>query len=261
MTKLWEDKEVNLIELFRLHPREENRPVWRFPDTEETRKVMTSIIDDEIWKNEWVDSSHKCNPPPDFYSDSQKLMMEVMRIDDHAFEQDGKIQNPTIKNESTKAKELRELLKLSPDAQLIINSPTDLPSLQDHNYRFYKYNFKRVIEKHIEKIPIYKSNHPGCKLIFFVYDESSMYCQTDTPNRSIKHCEPIKASPHEWYYDKAFTKVFLNSEIDYLIWFTPHKQIVSIPPVISPLACVFDCKQKDMPLIDYPEDYMMSTDE
>ena len=264
MIRLWEDKEANIIESFRQHIQGEDRPVCLLPDAEDPRKVMASIMDDAIWKNEWVDSSSKDAPPPDFYSESQKLMMEVMRIDDHAFEQDGKIQNPTNKRARMRAKELIDDLQLNlrPDAKLVINSPTDLPSSEDHNYRYYKSNFKRVIEKHIEKIPIYKSKHPDCKLIFFVFDESSMYCQTDTPNQTVSEGEQIEGTLHHWYYDKAFTKVFMNSGIDYLIWFTPYKWIkMSIPPVILPLACVFDCKQEYMTLIDYPEDYMTSTEE
>ena len=35
---------------------------------------------------EWQCSSSKSDPPPDFYSDKYKLMMEVMRVDDHAYQ-------------------------------------------------------------------------------------------------------------------------------------------------------------------------------
>ena len=221
---------------------------------------MASIVDDKIWKTEWVDCSAKNDPPPDFYSESQKLMMEVMRIDDHAFEQNGKVINPTIQRESMRAKELRKKLNLSSDTQLFINSPTDLPSLQDHNYRFYKYNFKRVIEKHIEKIPLYRSNHPDYKLIFFVFDESSMYCQTDIQNRIIKKDEPVLGKPHVWYFDKAFIDVFMNSGIDYLIWFTPYKcdPLCAILQKKLGLYSLLACNQIVITPIDYPEDYMMS---
>ena len=144
MINLWEDKEANLIESFRRHTRLGDRPVCLLSNAEETRRVITSIIDDEIWKNEWADSSSKEDPPPDFYSESQKLMMEVMRIDDHAFEQDGRIINRANQRAREAGEELIKSLglKLTPNAQLFVNAPTGLPSSEDHNYRYYKSNFK-----------------------------------------------------------------------------------------------------------------------
>ena len=58
-----------------------------------------------------------------------------------------------------------------PDADLdsiriVVNAVTDLPSNEDHNYQFYYENFARALEKHIKKIPLYRSNHPDKKLIF-----------------------------------------------------------------------------------------------
>ncbi|MBQ7208837.1 MAG: hypothetical protein IJS01_13645 [Lentisphaeria bacterium] len=262
MIMLWEDKEANLIESFRQHTLGDYRPVLRLPDIKETRTMMTSIVDDEIWKNEWVDSSSKNDPPPDFYSESQKLMMEAMRIDDHAFEQDGRIKNPTNQRARMKGKELRDALHLHPGTPLFVNAPTGLPSSEDHNYRYYKSNFTRVIKNHIEKIPAYKSNHPDCKLIFFVFDESSMYLKTDTPNQTIKRGEQICGVPHCWYLDKAFIGVFVNSGIDYLIWITPYKHVETLGrPIKLPLACVFDCNQVNREAVDYPEDYMVSAEE
>ena len=59
------------------------------------KEVFTSIHDAEKWKL-WSNSSGKSDPPPDFYNDKLKVMMDVMRIDDHAFEnKNGKIVNPT----------------------------------------------------------------------------------------------------------------------------------------------------------------------
>lgn len=260
---LFEDKEINLIKDFQSQARILYRPVCRLPDTTEIRTIVTSIIDDGIWNNQWVDSSSKSAPPPDFYNEKQRLMMEVMRVDDHAFEQEnGRITNPTIQRERIKEKELRRTLNLSPNTQLFINSPTDLPSLEDHNYRYYKSNFMRVIGKHTTKIPLYKLNHPDYKLIFFIYDESSMYCQVNTPNRTIKEDERFEGKLHFWFYDKALIDCFMTSGIDYLVWFTPYKWIKkSENPIKLPLACAFDCNQMNGESIEYLEEYMMSMEE
>ena len=37
----------------------------------------------------------------------------------------------------------------------------------------YCKGFERTVKKHIGKIENYRNNHPGYKLIFFVFDESS----------------------------------------------------------------------------------------
>ena len=265
MIMLFEDIEINLIEDFQLQTKFFDQPVYRLPDTAEVRTIVKSIIDDDIWNTQWVDSSSKSAPPPDFYNEKQRLMMEVMRVDDHAFEQEnGRITNPTIQRERIKEKELRRTLNLSPNTQLFINSPTDLPSLEDHNYLYYMSNFKRVVEKHKKQISCYRSNHLSHRLIFFIYDESSMYCQTDTPNQTIKRGERVDGlrALHKWFYDKAFTDVFQNSGIDYLVWFTPNKKIEQTgSPIVLPLACVYDCNQMNEQSIEYPPSYMMSLDE
>lgn len=56
----------------------------------------------------WVISSGKADPPPDFYCDEFALMMEVMRIDDHAYKnRKGKVINPTNSQESKMQNELQ----------------------------------------------------------------------------------------------------------------------------------------------------------
>ena len=261
---LEEDKESNLLEMFRLFANNSLSSICLIPNSETVVAIVDILRDERIWETEWIDSSSKDAPPPDFYNDRKRIMMEVMRVDDHAYEHEGKIINPTAIRARTIEKELQEsgVLDLNPNARININSPTDLPSLEDHNYRYYKTNFRRIIEKHKKQIARYRINHPGYKLVFFVFDESSMYCKTDTPNRTIKKGEPFLSVPHIWFSDKAFTEIFKNSEIDYLVWFTPYKQFICSNPTIKlPLVCVFDCNQEGYEPIDYPEDYMVSTEE
>ena len=259
-----EDKEANLLERIRLFVQYTSDSIYCFSNTETVQSLVDTLCNDEIWKNEWIDNSSKDAPPPDFYNEKRGIMLEVMRIDDHAYVQNGKIINPTNQRARAVEKELKErgLLNSSPNARLFINSPTELPSLEDHNYRFYKENFKRIIEKHKKQIAQYKNNHPGYKLVFFIYDESSMYCQVDTPNRTIKEDERFEGKLHYWFFDKAFKVCFMDSGIDFFVWFTPYKWIKkSENPIELPLACVFDCNQTDEELIEYPDDYMMSTEE
>ncbi len=261
---LFEDKEQNLLEDFRLFSSMNTESVYLVSDTDETRMIIRSIIDDNSWHSEWIDSSSKSDPPPDFYNKNRDLMLEVMRVDDHSFEEKGRIQNPTNQKARAVEKELREkgFLDNSPNARLFVNSPTDLPSSKDHDYRFYKDSFKRIIEKHKGQIHQYRENHPGYKLIFFVYDESSIYCRVDTPNRTIKQGERIKGIPHYWFYDKTFLDLIRDSGIDFFIWFTPYKlfELMELPFDL-PRTCVYDCNHMQIEAIEYPEDYMMSLEE
>ena len=63
--------------------------------SETIEAVYSSIHTEALWKN-WINSSGKSDPPPDYYLPKDELMMDVMRVDDHAFvDKKGKIQNPT----------------------------------------------------------------------------------------------------------------------------------------------------------------------
>ena len=72
------------------------------------------------------------------------------------------------------------------DLRIFIIPDTKLPTKEDHNFARYIANFERVFKKHEEKIDLYKSNHPGYKTIFFIFDESSAYrqvlCKEDVDN-------------------------------------------------------------------------------
>ena len=64
-------------------------------ENEESAKVFESIHDQENWK-QWIESAGKSDPPPDFFADTYKYMMDVMRVDDHSYKnKKGKVVNPT----------------------------------------------------------------------------------------------------------------------------------------------------------------------
>ena len=264
---LFEDKEVNLIEDFRLAIKSDIGHVCLFTDSKSVYPILVSLVDDKKWKTEWVDTSAKNAPPPDFVNDQEKIMLEVMRIDDHAFERDGKSINPTNQKARKTEKEMKALinngiLHVQKDAQLLVTCNSDLPSVEDHNYGYYTANFKRIIEKHKNKIALYRKNHPGYTLVFFVFDESSMYCKMNKPDMIVKKGEFFFGTPHGWFYDKAFLDVIKNTGIDYFIWFTPYKRIDLIDcPIELPIACVFDCNHITNKHIVYDPIYMMSVED
>lgn len=208
------------------------------------KEIFASIHDAEEWKL-WSNSSGKSDPPPDFYNDELKLMMDVMRIDDHAFEnKNGKIVNPTNQQESIMQKEIRksDILDSFPNVKnIIVNAITDLPTDEDHNYKFYYSNFERVLMKHNNQIDLYRTNHPGYETIFLVLDESSAYFEVE----SVMDDGVVKGQPHYWFWDSMFVNILKKLRIDYFIWYAPFKYY-EVPQGDKkpnlPEVCVIDIK-------------------
>lgn len=228
--------------------------------------IFESIHNIDNWKK-WVDSSGKSDPPPDFYCKDFKYMMDIMRVDDHSFKnKKGKLVNQVNMKESGIQAELIEkgVSALFPHVNgIFVNAVTDLPTLEDHNYKFYKKNFIRSVEQHKSKIDIYRANHPEYKLIFFVLDESSGYIQTTNPNlshkKNIQPGEKFSGYPHYYFLDEDFLKSVVGSDVDFLIWFTPFKYIWAETGQIDlPHVCIYDLKSMSIETIKYDENLMMS---
>lgn len=217
------DNEVEIIELFQSV---KTSSVALIPeDSPQCESLFMSIKDRSQWKN-WHNTSGKADPPPDFYSDKYGFMMDIMRVDDHGRKsKKGKLVNPTRRRETEITRELEDagIFKVFPNAKPLLIVDTKLPTHEDHNYVFYRDEFIRVLESHKNKIPNYKINHPALKTVFFVFDESSQYMQMNEKNISIAEGAVVKAMPHLWFADADFLKVFVGTDIDYIIWFAPYK--------------------------------------
>ena len=237
------DNEINIISRFQ---ELETTEILLLPEnSKEAERICCLVHDKTKWKK-WVDTSAKNALPPDFYCDTEKIMMDVMRIDDHeSISKKGQVVNPTRVIETQMMKELRDagVLDAFSNASPIVIGRTNLPTAQDHNYYFYKNSFARTVKKHIGKIANYKRNHPDFKTIFFVLDESSAYFETENKCNEIYEGMPIIGSPHFWFLDKAFTDIFIGTELDYLIWFTPFKHMELFCDLVLPEAVVFDTKE------------------
>jgi len=230
---------------------------------------LISSLRNYFRRKNWMNSSAKNAPPPDFYNDKTKTMMEVMKIDDHAFvDERGKIQNPTAEKESKLLQECfgKDYKKERQDITCYVVVSSGLPTKEDHNYRKYFANFQRVFEKHNSKIPNYKKNHFGYKTVFFVYDESSAYGECVNPTDATsehKYGRIIKAKPHYPFLDKKFMNVIIQSDVDYVIWFMPWKMIKKSEnkTLYFPKCVVIEKKKiKGKRLINYKEELMVSSE-
>lgn len=194
-----------------------------------SKKIVKTILDDEKWKF-WTPSNGKNDPPPDFYCDKYKLMMEIMRVDDHTFKKNGHYRNPTNEAESRIYNELREkgIVNGVNGNMVIVSAKSGLPTEQDHNYNWYLTNFERVIDKHNQKVNLYRRNHPGYKCIFFIVDESSSYLVARTTKdvpKEIVPGAPFFGKPHLHFLDDNFISCLSKTKADFIIWFSPYKHI------------------------------------
>ncbi len=233
------------------------------PDDAFTKQILMSIYDKEMW-NDWIDSSGKADTPPDFYNDKMGLMMEIMRIDDHAKVGDnGQIINPVNMRESELQ---RKYSQIFPNATIVVNAVTELSGSEDHNYGFYINNFKRVVNNHIKQIPQYRKNHPGYKLIFYVFDESSAYMEVQDKTlvqKGIRGGQAVMGTKHSFFLDRNMMGCLCNSNVDYLLWHAPFKRYFftnernQLPQAI--LLNLQFLKSSD--LVDYRVEHMLSMEE
>lgn len=235
------DKEERIIDYFQFL---ENDKILLSPNSLKINKIYKLVHDREKWNN-WIDSSSKKELPPDFYNDKDKIMMDIMRIDDHAhYGKKGKIINPTNERESKIVKELikkdKKFKKIAEKGNLIVIPDSGLRGIADHNYDFYINNFNRVISNHISKIDNYKSNHSNYKVVFFIFDESSPYIECIGEERPMFVGQCLYAYPHIWWNDYNMVKILLNSKIDYAIWMAPFKHFENEKHIELPMAVIFD---------------------
>ena len=207
---------------------------------EKNEKILQNVRNFE----EWNCSSSKSDPPPDFFSDKYKLMLEVMRVDDHAYiNEKGKIINPHIKKENETYKEIQKFVRdnnILYSGDIIVNTVTDLPTQDDHSYDKYIVNFKRVIENHDSSYDLYKTNHKNHKLIYLILDESSSYMEKEgfnVNNSSVG--DIVQAKLHLFFFDEKFVSVLKNSKADYFIWYAPFKHFDSKEKIELPQAVIY----------------------
>ena len=245
------EKEIDFIEYFKMIPLQEIALIGNEIEMPEIINIVRKIHD-------WVDSSGMDQKPPDFYNEKEKIMMEVMRVDDHGYKKHGKIINPTYMRENEVRKELKNLGfdALFPNAKLVLNVDTGLSTNEDHNYEYYYKNFQRTVINHCEKIENYRENHKNYKLIFFIYDESTAYIEADEIRDS-----GIYGKPHLYYLDKRFVECFLQADIDYLIWMAPYKRFHDAPDDKQlPKVAIYDLKNFKYELIEYKKEKMVSSE-
>lgn len=220
------ESEKQLIRKFQTEPTKE---ICLLCNTKEEAELRSIIQSKNFW-NEWIDTSAHNAPPPDFYSDKYGLMMDVMKIEDNTRKgKKGKLYNPKAEKESQVYRKFKNAGVITSETQdVVINAVTDLPTMEDHQFKWYFDSFERVVSSHNNKIPLYQQNHKNFKTIFFVYDESTAYTQLLAgqtyiiPEKGqINYVSPSQL--HFYAHDIKFQSIIKNSDADYMIWYAPYK--------------------------------------
>ncbi len=117
-----------------------------------------------------------------------------------------------------------------PNASLIANVNTRLPTDKDHNYPAYLTHFAKVIGDHARKASDYRATRLGFDLGFLIFDESTAYVET------LGAFGPDhQGRPHVWFADAAFTNIMKAAGIDCVAWLTPYKLTLDADETPYPL--------------------------
>lgn len=165
--------------------------------------------------------------PPDFYSDEFSCMFDVMRINDSEIK---KSYNPVKIRERKAEKDIKEsgiLDGMNPNVNIFINSDSD--NDKEHTLKNYIKNCNRVMSEHIEKIGIWKSEHPDIKHKgLLIFDETECYFEGYVKRAYADQyvfmwdaSKPLVL--HKPWMDLSFVKNAYDSELDFIIWFCPYK--------------------------------------
>ncbi|MRX81099.1 hypothetical protein [Eggerthella guodeyinii] len=258
------DCEANLLDHFRMMFR--NELCYLVPQDASAERIVQDVLNEKAWE----DHSGKGALPPDFVCEERGLMLEVMRVDDHERPGDRKgYVNPLRARESEiikeYAREFEDILALAADdASLTINAVTDLETEDDHSYRNYLSAFSRIVGKHASNAQRYRKNHPGSKLVFFVFDESSTYLEAVDPKAksALRSAgDVVRGHSHLFFADKAFLDVVRRSGADYFIWCTPFKQsALFVKDLELPETVVYDVGRIDISDFEYDSHLMVSAE-
>lgn len=132
---------------------------------------------------------------------------------------------------------------MAPNATLVANVSSGLPTEQDHNYRAYVEHFTRTVTGHAEKEQIYRDQQPEFELGFLILDESTAYYE-----KAGTFSATSGDRMHFWFDDAAFVDVLRTSGVDCVIWATPYKHIVDRDIGIFPLP---ELTVIDVPLLSH----------
>lgn len=164
-------------------------------------------------------NGHDC-PPPDYYSDSLDCMFDVLRINatEETDDVTGKTWNPAKIAERKSIEFFKDVgFYGNPYMHLITEVHGGKPT-----YEKYSTQAKRVIANHIQKIPVWKQEHPKIMTKGLIICDVSPLCIEVFKADTSYHYGP-GFRVHEVWNDFVFSSPIYKSDLDFVVWFSPWK--------------------------------------
>lgn len=216
------DNEKNILNLMSMYLNNGMHDVKLLNGNSFERKLLRFIQSiDSFTEN----NGHNCLPP-DYYSDNMSCMFDVLRINDSEVK---KGRNPIIAQEQKMRKEFKnDGLLDSPYFQVAFEANAS-GDINEHSFSQYKKQAKRVINEHINKIPLWINAHPSIQYKgLLVFDESGLcfegsktHVQDDYFAFTLNRNRGLIV--HETWNDAEFIQPIYASMLDFVIWFNPYK--------------------------------------
>ena len=173
----------------------------------------------------WNDNTKES---PDIISEKYKTMIECMQVNDYT--KNGN-DNKYAKDKNEINKEIKKVFNVKEKfpnlSNIFIDSKVPTKYCSINNYR---QTCHRVIEKHIDNIQKYKSEHKDFKLVFLIIDltETTYWMKLDqnSTSQAMMPFHPI--------FDEDIMSIFLDKDIDYILWYRPYQQ----QSIINPLSII-----------------------
>lgn len=163
---------------------------------------------------------------PDFEDIEERLLVEVMIVDDHPRPRD---KDATRAREAAMLREVEAagLAEMFPNASLTAIANTGLPTDEDHNFQAYFRHFSEVVDKHARNVDVYRRQGPGFDLGFVIFDESTAYYEIPEPS-----AKDGLGRIHAHFADESFLAVLGRSGADCVAWLSPYKHATTDEGVV-----------------------------
>ena len=203
------DKESDIIEYIKDNIIDKNTLIYSNNNfSKQIFKVLSNL-------DTFIDNSSHSNQPPDFYSNEYSVMFDIFKINDT---EQKKNFNPTKIEERKIERENESFISKFPNAKVFIDTHSEI---QNGKITYLVKQTKRVLENHIDKIPIWEREHPNIKHKgLIVFNESEFYSTAKWDG-----CDYIKEKNYilyePWLDKNIIENVF--SKIDFILWICPYQ--------------------------------------
>lgn len=212
------------------------------PHNSFTQKIMNVLREGRMTAN----NSHDALPP-DYYSEKENIMFDVLRINDTEVR---KGYNPQKMRERKIEREVRKNTNgmFRNDVNYIINSENP----NEHRFEYYINQGVRVISSHLKNVVIWEREHPTIRdKGLLICDETSFFAEgkifinpyaTSEDDIFLRRIYKM----HYPWIDENFMKIIYSSNLSFIVWYMPFRPHAFNHPITNnyPYIVVMDLRFK-----------------